>query len=130
MVSMSPRWLSEKLCADAEDGALTLKRASASSAGASRRNEGIGISSGDGFPGQAVSRYSKNLRQVGLFQLLFWPGNGFAVTISSALTHPGVPIAKRVFAREARSRAVLLSPRRKAACAEARSACAKSPLRP
>jgi hypothetical protein len=37
---MSPRWMSEKLCADADGGAL--KSASANSAGASRRNEGIG----------------------------------------------------------------------------------------
>src|SRR5438034_11091174 len=51
--------------------------------------------------------------------LCFWPGNGLALTMSSALTQPGVPIAKRVFARDASSRAVLLSPRRKAACAEA-----------
>src|ERR1700757_4560793 len=42
----------------------------------------------------------------------FMPGIGLAETISSALTHPGVPTAKRVFAREASSRAVLLSPRR------------------
>src|SRR6185437_889388 len=49
---------------------------------------------------------------VAYFQLLFRPGIGLAVTISSALTHPGVPIAKRVLARDARSRAVLLSPRR------------------
>src|SRR5258707_6682452 len=34
------------------------------------------------------------------------------------------------FAREASSRAVLLSPRRKAACAEARPASSKSPFRP
>ena len=33
--------------------------------------------------------------------MLFWPGSGLALTISSALTHPGVPIAKRVFARDA-----------------------------
>src|SRR5262249_11967866 len=45
-------------------------------------------------------------------QLLFWPGKGFAETMSSALTHPGVPTAKRVLARDARSRAVLLSLRR------------------
>src|ERR1700720_103909 len=39
MVSMSPRWPSEKLCADAEGGVP--QSASANSAGASRRNEGI-----------------------------------------------------------------------------------------
>src|SRR5450755_956905 len=43
MVSISPRWTSEKLCADAVGGAP--HRASASRAGTSRRNEGIGRSS-------------------------------------------------------------------------------------
>src|SRR5579863_5702860 len=38
--SMSPRWASEKLCAEAAGGAP--QSASASRAGASRRNEGIG----------------------------------------------------------------------------------------
>src|SRR6185312_13631509 len=38
--SMSSRWASEKLCAEAADGAP--QSASASRAGASRRNEGIG----------------------------------------------------------------------------------------
>src|SRR5258708_2186231 len=40
MVSMSPRWVSEKLCAEAATGMAP--RASASSAGTSKRNEGIG----------------------------------------------------------------------------------------
>src|ERR1700720_2108087 len=40
MVSISPRWLSEKLCADAE-GSVP-QSASANNAGASRRSEGIG----------------------------------------------------------------------------------------
>jgi hypothetical protein len=43
MVSISPRWLSEKLCADAAGGAA--QSASANNAGANKRNEGIGKSS-------------------------------------------------------------------------------------
>ena len=37
----------------------------------------------------------------------------FSPTISSALTQPGEPVGKRVFARAASSRAVFWSPRRK-----------------
>src|ERR1700733_6512530 len=43
MTSMSPRWLSEKLCADAAPGRA--QTASANKAETSRRNEGIGKSS-------------------------------------------------------------------------------------
>src|SRR5258708_33631401 len=49
MVSISPRWPSEKLCADAVGGVP--QSASANSAGASRRNKDIGKSSGESrFP--------------------------------------------------------------------------------
>src|SRR6185437_15919498 len=51
-------------------------------------------------------------------------------TISSARTQPGEPIGKRCLARSASARAVLLSPRANAAWAEARSASARSFLRP
>ena len=44
IASMSPFWVSEKLCADAAGGVA--QSASANKAGASRRNEGIGKSSG------------------------------------------------------------------------------------
>src|SRR5205085_8479888 len=54
----------------------------------------------------------------------------FNPTMSSARTQPGDPVGKRVFARAASSRAVFMSPRASAACAEARSASATSPLRP
>src|SRR6202021_3927284 len=141
MVSISPRWPSEKFSADA---AGVTHSASANRAGMTRRKGGIGESSWVSFSGQVVVKtgFSKNLvGRVGLFVVAYFQlltsvalvqlplGGGFAVIMSSALTHPGVPIAKRVFAREARSRAVLLSPRRYAACAEARSASARSPFR-
>ena len=50
--------------------------------------------------------------------------------MSSAFTQPGLPTGKRVLARVARSRAVRASPRITADKAEARSASARSPLRP
>src|SRR6266481_1103334 len=53
-------------------------------------------------------------------------GGGLRLARSSALTQPGDPTGKRVLARVAISRAVLMSPRRKAAWADARSARAKS----
>ena len=55
---------------------------------------------------------------------------GLRLARSSALTQPGDPTGKRVLARVASSRAVLMSPRMKAACAEARSARGRSFLRP
>ena len=61
--------------------------------------------------------------EAGFFPLL-------KATMSSALTQPGEPMGNRFLARAASSRAVLLSPRAKAACAEARSASARSPLWP
>src|SRR5258708_1471489 len=110
MVSISPRWVSEKLCADVACGMP--QSASANNAGASRRNEGIGRSS-------RRRGLQEGTLKAGVGRLHIWFGvfgpvyfGGFEVTMSSALTHPGVPMAKRVFAREARSRAVLLSPRR------------------
>src|SRR3984893_3150002 len=54
------------------------------------------------------------------------PGGGLRLARSSALTQPGEPTGKRVLARAAISRAVLRSPRTKAAWAEARSARARS----
>src|SRR5690242_12742592 len=108
IVSMSLFCASEKFCADAL-GEVAHK-ASANRAGVITRSEGIGESS---FRKPILKTILvQHLSSAGLFQLLFWPGIGLAVTISSALTHPGVPIAKRVLAREASSRAVLLSPRR------------------
>src|SRR6266404_1416405 len=53
-------------------------------------------------------------------------GGGLRLARSSALTQPGEPTGKRVLARAAISRAVLRSPRTKAAWAEARSARARS----
>src|SRR5215475_4187816 len=55
---------------------------------------------------------------------------GLTLTMSSARTHAGEPIGRRVLARVANWRAVLTSPRANAACADARSALARSPLRP
>src|SRR5262249_7830208 len=55
---------------------------------------------------------------------------GLYASISSALTQPGAPTGNRPLARLASWRAVRKSPLAKAACAEARSACAMSPLRP
>jgi hypothetical protein len=45
---MSPRWVSEKLCAEAESGAP--QKAKAASAATVSRNEGIDTSFGDGGP--------------------------------------------------------------------------------
>ena len=49
---MSPRWLSEKLCAEAASGAP--QSASANNAGVRRRNEGIGKSLCGEFPGNSA----------------------------------------------------------------------------
>jgi len=67
IVSMSPRWTSEKLCADC--GRWRAKEREREQCGASRRNEGNWLILWDGF---LVERWTaagirKNLRQVGLF---------------------------------------------------------------
>jgi hypothetical protein len=51
MASMSPRWVSEKLWAEAGNGAP--QRAIANKAGARKRNEGIGKSFCGEFPGNS-----------------------------------------------------------------------------
>ena len=61
---------------------------------------------------------------------LFLAFGDLTLTISSARTQAGEPTGRRVLARVASWRAVGRSPRLKAACAEARSALARSPLRP
>src|ERR1700761_7864332 len=112
---MSLFWVSLKLCAEAALGAA--RAASAISAGASRRKgriilslcEAQGLAETGSPKPCGLFLYLTNTVRV---QLFLEPGIGLAGTMSSALTHPGVPIAKRVLAREARSRAVLLSPRR------------------
>ena len=49
---MSPRWVSLKLCAEADIGAPQSARAN--NAGMRRRNEGIGKSLCGGFPGNSA----------------------------------------------------------------------------
>src|ERR1700722_1687290 len=75
MVSISPRWASEKLCADAAGGAP--QRASANSAGASERNEGIGQSFTAIFPAGERGMYEDRyiIFQFSPFLVLF---RGFA----------------------------------------------------
>ena len=119
MVSMSVRWLSEKLSAYAACGAP--QSDSASKAGRSWRNDGMKEVLWVKMIG---SLSTVRLTMIAVIYSFYWVESGLAVTMSSALTQPGEPTAKRVFAREASSRAVLLSPRRKAAWAEARSASA------
>src|SRR5579859_5045030 len=125
MLSISLRWLSEKLSAEAAGGIAPSARANR--AGRSRRSGGIAnplrvSPQGEFLAGPVLKNAfgDASFEPFGSvnFELFFWPGGSFAAMMSSALTQPGVPTAKRVLAREARSRAVLLSPRRKAACAD------------
>src|SRR5215471_12005435 len=122
MVSMSPRWVSLKLWAETEESPP--QSVNATRAGANERKKRIAILLCESRCPEIPNFVSVNpelrvFQYLGLVyflplsgQLLFWPGKGFAETMSSALTHPGVPTAKRVLARDASSRAVLLSPRR------------------
>src|SRR5437763_14173431 len=80
MVSISPRWVSLKLCADADIGAP--QNARANNAGMRRRNEGIGKSLCGEFPGNSaegrllkVSRFSGPITaEPGLFLVALLAG--------------------------------------------------------